>query len=259
MNLHILVKSRKSSATEFSIPYVTVKSNINEPIDVIRWGTTKTGRNINEVLQPRNGIILAADKLLCRKTLLENEIPCPQIYTERSFSYPLIARKQKHRMGSYFYFVENEKDLEFAKRKGAIYWQEYIEKDSEYRVHVFLNKVLAVQEKVGDKSKSKNWNHTAGFVFEVLKWNNIPKGICKLAVDAIEITGLHFGAVDIISKDGNFYVLEINTAPGLEEYMTDKYEKAFNYFRNNGLKPFEFNKKYVIREEEFELIPTVSP
>ena len=38
-----------------------------------------------------------------------------------------------------------------------------------------------------------------------------------MGIDAVSALGLDFGAVDIIEDaDGKLYVLEVNTAPGLE-------------------------------------------
>jgi D-alanine-D-alanine ligase-like ATP-grasp enzyme len=51
----------------------------------------------------------------------------------------------------------------------------------------------------------------------------------QLSVEAVAALGLDFGAVDIIEdKEGNFYVLEINTAPGLEGHTVTSYAKAFH-------------------------------
>jgi glutathione synthase/RimK-type ligase-like ATP-grasp enzyme len=47
--------------------------------------------------------------------------------------------------------------------------------------------------------------------------------------------GLDFGAVDIGHRliDNQFFVFEVNTAPGLEGTTLDKYAKAiYNYYRS---------------------------
>lgn len=252
MSLIILAKNNKSSAVKLDLETKFMDYNPSEPVNIIRWGVTKTHRNFNEFFQPREGIILAADKLECRKTLLKENIPCPKIIDINNPTFPLIARKKKHRMGRQFYFVENASQLTRAIRRKADYLQEFIDKDKEYRVHVFLNKVLIVQEKVGENKTVKNWNHSSGFVFEVIPWSKIPKGLCEIAVKAIGVIGLHFGAVDIIQKDNDFYVLEINTAPGIDGgYTLERYNLMFNYVATcDSISPLVFNKKYLIRKEE---------
>ena len=44
--------------------------------------------------------------------------------------------------------------------------------------------------------------------------------------------GLDFGAVDVIYKDGKWYVLEVNTAPNLtsQSDVLDRYVKAFKEY-----------------------------
>ena len=60
------------------------------------------------------------------------------------------------------------------------------------------------------------WNCDNGYVF-AREGIHKPDTIDVLSVQAIEALGLTYGAVDIIEdKQGNLYVLEINTAFGLE-------------------------------------------
>jgi glutathione synthase/RimK-type ligase-like ATP-grasp enzyme len=50
--------------------------------------------------------------------------------------------------------------------------------------------------------------------------------------DSALALGLDFGAVDIIQDDGgNFYVLEVNTAPGLEGQTIKSYAEGFNAYQ----------------------------
>ncbi len=48
----------------------------------------------------------------------------------------------------------------------------------------------------------------------------------QLAVKAVAALGLDFGAVDLIEDKGKFYVLEVNTAPGIEDEMVPIYAEA---------------------------------
>ena len=56
-----------------------------------------------------------------------------------------------------------------------------------------------------------------GFIF-ARNEIQIPEDVTVQATKAFEITGLDFGAVDVIynERQSAAYVLEINTAPGLE-------------------------------------------
>jgi len=50
-----------------------------------------------------------------------------------------------------------------------------------------------------------------------------------VALAAVSALGLDFGAVDIIynEHENQYYVLEVNTAPGLEGTTVEKYAEAF--------------------------------
>lgn len=108
----------------------------------------------------------------------------------------------------------------------------YIPKKEEYRVHVLGGKVIDVQRKILDKTKAtvavnkSTWfvrNHQSGFIF-VRNDVKCPDKLLDYAVEAVESTGLDFGAVDIIynQRRDEGYVLEINTAPGLSGETTLK-------------------------------------
>ena len=51
----------------------------------------------------------------------------------------------------------------------------------------------------------------------------------QLAIDAVQAVGLDFGAVDLIYNQhyNQFYILEVNTAPGLEGTTLINYVNAF--------------------------------
>jgi len=110
----------------------------------------------------------------------------------------------------------------------------YKKKKKEFRVHVFQGRVLDVAEKrrVRRENRPETYdgyirNHANGWVFcrdSIVE----PSGIRDLAVSAAKACGLDFGAVDIIwnEKEDKCYVLEINTAPGIEGTTLEKYTQA---------------------------------
>lgn len=109
-------------------------------------------------------------------------------------------------------------------------YTKYIKKSKEYRVHVFDDEILDVTEKrkkAGVDANPLIRNHANGWVF---CRQNIeePEGLQQLALAAIAAVDLDFGAVDIIyNKHYNqLYVLEVNTAPGLEGTTLEKYKNA---------------------------------
>lgn len=113
-------------------------------------------------------------------------------------------------------------------------YTKYKRKDKEYRVHVFKGEIIDTQEKrrVGKSHRPATYNeyirnHSTGWVF-CRGGLRIPIGLHELALSAITALELDFGAVDIIhnSKHQKSYVLEVNTAPGLEGTTLTKYVDA---------------------------------
>jgi D-alanine-D-alanine ligase-like ATP-grasp enzyme len=70
-------------------------------------------------------------------------------------------------------------------------------------------------------------NLANGFVYVIE--GMVPKCVADEAHKALESTGLAFGAVDVIWNEyqNKAYVLEINTAPGLEERTAEAYANVF--------------------------------
>lgn len=108
----------------------------------------------------------------------------------------------------------------------------------EYRVHVFKGEVLDVQKKkkrLGFNGTSSGIrNHSNGWVY-ARSDVAIPDMLCPIAIQAVNLLDLDFGAVDIGHKvnEDKFFVFEVNTAPGIEGSTLDKYAKAiYNYYRS---------------------------
>jgi D-alanine-D-alanine ligase-like ATP-grasp enzyme len=106
----------------------------------------------------------------------------------------------------------------------------YIPKKREFRVHVFRGKAILVSEKRKKKGVDSDYiiraNHK-GWVF-CYKDVNEPDGLRVLGVNAVRACGLDFGAVDIIYNEhyNKMYVLEINSAPGIEGSTLEAYTNA---------------------------------
>lgn len=98
----------------------------------------------------------------------------------------------------------------------------YVKKSAEYRVHVGFGSVWDIQAKRKQSNFQGTYNsrirsHHNGWVFCRDGVQETPD-LSELAIETITALGLDFGAVDIIfnSKQNRYYVLEVNTAPGLE-------------------------------------------
>jgi len=114
----------------------------------------------------------------------------------------------------------------------TLFYTRYIPKKREFRVHVFQDEVILVSEKRKRKDYDGEQNnrvrsHQGGWVYCYTGINE-PEGLRELAIHAVLAVGLHFGAVDIIYNErrNQCYVLEVNTAPGLEGSTVGAYAQS---------------------------------
>jgi glutathione synthase/RimK-type ligase-like ATP-grasp enzyme len=121
-------------------------------------------------------------------------------------------------------------------------YTKYIKKIHEYRVHVFQDTIVDIQQKrrrVTDEPQVTNsrvrnlaggWVYTRGNLDLVTEGTEHRTRIETQAKRAISALGLDFGAVDIIynARLDTFYVLEVNTATGIEGTTAQNYARAFS-------------------------------
>lgn len=155
-------------------------------------------------------------------------------------TFPVVCRtKLRGHSGDGIVIANNADEL-----VEAPLYTKYIKKKDEYRVHVIRGDAFFVQRKARKLDHEQpNWlvrNLEGGFVFtEVEKKDPVlleinpnpfacPDDVINQALAAIAALGLDFGGVDVIwnEKEGKAYVLEVNTACGLEERTADRYRQA---------------------------------
>lgn len=109
-------------------------------------------------------------------------------------------------------------------------YTKYIPKQREFRVHVAFGSVVDSQRKIADPNNPPTnfdlRNHDNGFLFA--RNSGTPTGdSCRMAIDTLRLLGLDFGAVDLIENKKGTWILEVNTAPGLEGQTLETYRNAF--------------------------------
>lgn len=122
-----------------------------------------------------------------------------------------------------------------ASLPAAPLYVKYIKKQKEFRIHVAFGEVIDVQEKRQRKDLSEGLvvdykvrNHHTGWVY-CREDIQEPEEMRPMAIATVRALGLDFGAVDVIynEKANQCFVLEVNTAPGLEGTTVEKYAEAF--------------------------------
>lgn len=102
--------------------------------------------------------------------------------------------------------------------------------EREYRVHVVGTEAICVHRKVDGTGIIRN--SEAGWVFR--RVTTFPQAIIPEARNAVVALGLDFAAVDVLWDGQRAYVLETNTAPGIDgmEYTKRCYVQALERLVN---------------------------
>jgi hypothetical protein len=135
-----------------------------------------------------------------------------------------LPRRNDHQQG----FDFTNKQL----RIGRIQADFYVRKEAineEWRVHVFRSakdnmRVLRTAKKVQNRPDAHPWVRSHRLGWKLSYVGGISDHGKQIARDAVRALHLDFGAVDIgIRKDGDPFVLEVNTCPGLEGGTLEMY------------------------------------
>ena len=209
----------------------------------IRWGCTA---NIpcKNVLNTAAAIHQVNDKAGFRMVLDEHEL-CPKTWTDvgglhpREFEWGIIFRPATHSRGRNIWLCHSRDEVE---RLSAVhrdyYLSEYIDKVKEYRVCVVQGRAVWVAEKTPTDVNDLAWNVANGGRFDNVRWDDWPLKAVKKSIEAFNLSDLDFGGVDImVDKDGECYVVEINSAPSLTSpYRQECMAKAFDWIVLKGKK-----------------------
>lgn len=211
---------------------------------ILNWGSSNISRrHASEVINMPWAVATAANKLEAFKAFrnFQARVPAPlwtDIRVEASrwlaegVTALIVCRtKLNGHSGEGIVLADKQEALVDAPLYTA-----YIPKKEEYRLHVHNGQVFFVQRKARNKEipdENVNWkirNHGNGFIF-AHKDVDVPEVAKQAAIMSVQALGLDFGAVDIIyGVDRKWYVLEVNTACGLEGTTLEKYVEEFKQY-----------------------------
>lgn len=213
---------------------------------IINWGTTYPnlqgrGRTLN---LPGN-VADSINKLVALTKLKEEGVNVPSFSTSidnlnRTDSIVLARTNLRGSGGAGIVVLRETDDVVEA----PLYVQ-YIPKQAEYRVHVVAGKAIFAQQKrkrngvEQDKNQKLIRNHDNGWVFCVANHHDLEE-YGEEALASVQALGLDFGAVDLIigRDDDKVYILEVNTAPGLESpQLKAAYANAFKELADGSVLP----------------------
>ncbi|AXH71994.1 MAG: glutathione synthase/Ribosomal protein S6 modification [Podoviridae sp. ctbj_2] len=242
-------ESAKALAAALGIKRLKEEASVWKPKAgdvVINWGRSNTehaafnGRA--RIINPPEAIAKAANKLKAFKAFKEAGVPTPEwtedvgeaVHWVREGNSMVVARtKLSGHSGEGIVLVNRENIVDLPRCQ---LYTEYVKKVNEFRLHVHKGNVFFIQRKARKKEvpdNEVNWqvrNHANGFIF-ANQGVDVPEGHKEAAVKAVAALGLDFGAVDLIeTKKGECFVLEVNTACGMEGTTLDKYVEQFKEY-----------------------------
>lgn len=209
---------------------------------VVNWGCSQLPEEVmkSKVVNHPDAVAIAANKRdFFNKVKDVVSIPPFTENVEEAFEWlnkghhVVVREKLNGHSGEGIVILENQFDFEDYDHTKARVYVQYVPKKDEYRIHVSNGEVIDMQRKAMQRGLDReqvNWkvrNHRNGFVF-VREGVEPPEEVIEQAKLAVKTVGLDFGAVDVIWNNhyNKAYVLEINTAPGLEGKSVDTYAKA---------------------------------
>lgn len=214
---------------------------------VINWGSSQLPEEVNKcmILNEDIAVKMASNKLKLFQhiaSLTDSGINIPEFTTDQAVAKGwidagkevVVREKLNGHSAEGIVLLDNELDFDAYNHSAAKMYVKYIPKKHEFRVHVVGDKAIDIRRKAlrSDFNQSLvNWkirNHSGGFIFAKEGFTP-PPSVAEQAIKAVQASGLDFGAVDIIWNElhKTAYVLEINTAPGLEGSTVDNYAAAF--------------------------------
>jgi hypothetical protein len=253
MSLHIFAYKEGSAGAKALANSLGIRgikrtqSNFRASMDkvVINWGASELPAHVNgaRVLN-RPGIVAAmTNKLKFFQLMEDTDVRTPE-FTDNMVtaagwatdSGKTCARyKLTGHSGEGLVLFDDPNRLIRADR--ASLYTKYVPKKLEYRIHFACGEIIDIQRKIKDPDREvTNWqvrNHDNGFIFARNGVRDaMPHDVLDQATKTIVACGLDFGAIDIIynGKEGQAYVLEINTAPGLVGETVNSYAEAFRQF-----------------------------
>lgn len=216
---------------------------VNEPDHlVLNWGDSKCPE-YDTMLNDPGAVLKASNKMVCAQAFDRHDVSMPttmytqggaQAYLEGGEGRVIYCRTILNGSQGAGIVVAHSVDELVA---AQLYTAGITGKRREYRVHVFDGKAIHVQQKKRRNGYKENPNYADNVRNLASGWVFATDGVevsdaCQDAsISAVKALGLDFGGVDIVEdKDGNAYVIEVNTACGLQGTTVEKYCEAIKAY-----------------------------
>lgn len=191
---------------------------------LVRWGSRKRITYIpnEQTINRRTRIAQNTNKLKSLRIMDDADVPVPPHSTNHNdLDYPMLGRKTSHSQGTDIALILQQRDIDYYP---SDFYTQYIPTDREFRVHIVGGEPIKVNKKLRRNDVDRRdyephvRNYESGFVFGTTNGDPEDHPAADPAVKACNALELEIGAVDVIrDEQGNYHVLEVNTAPSLDE------------------------------------------
>lgn len=204
-------------------------------------------------LNDRQSLEVCEDKYLTTLKLAESGVPVPKTVIvpndkaiDKAFKklggkFPIIAKTLTGTQGIGVFMVDNMITLKSVLQAmwsigggtTEILLQEFIETDHDVRVHILDGEVMAAMR----RNKVDGDFRTNVHLGATTDKYEVSEEIADIAIKAAKVVGCRWAGVDIIfDKQGNPYVLEVNSSPGTDGIEkisgVNVTEKVMEYCKN---------------------------
>lgn len=196
---------------------------LDKDISLAQWLENKGVKVFNS----SDAIRICDSKILTYINLKDKNIPMPETtvlpfkfsnlsYDNFDFlnninSFPLVLKEEFGSQGQQVSLIYNKEEIisKLNSSSQRFLLQEYIECDGrDIRIFVCDGKAICAME----RHNSKDFRSNCG-VGGQGKEINLDFQMAEIAENAAKILGLDFAGVDLINKDGDYYLIEVNSNP----------------------------------------------
>lgn len=213
---------------------------------ILNWGNSHpanwmNNESISATLNRPEFVGNASNKLTTLQRLQSAEIPVVEFTTDREVSHQwnrgghtVYARHKLTGHSGEGIEVIRPNSYEIENPRAPLYTKAK-QNHGEYRVHVFNGEVIDYRKKgrrdgdTANQAQNDVRTHGNGWIYR-MDVRRVDR-IMDLAKEVVETLGLNFAAVDIIKDENDdIFVLEVNTAVGLEGSTLDNYVTAITNY-----------------------------
>ncbi len=214
--------------------------------DEAAWWPLLQNPNAQVINQP-SAVRVASNKLLAFQSMLEGDVNIPKFTADRQVAIgwvnegkAVVARKLLRGCEGRGIVIIKKEDgaANITTIEPAPLYVQYVKKQTEFRVHVFrdrhgvLQVIDAQQKKKRQEVANEDVNYQVrnarfGWVF-CREGIVVPEQVKEQAKKAVDALGLDFSGVDVLYNThySIAYVVEANTAVGLEGTSIESYRRA---------------------------------